>query len=63
MTVPASQTRIQAILDELIRSRRELTTAGADVGLLEANRLGIVYWQGQLARARLAEKDRGSAAA
>jgi hypothetical protein len=42
--------RARAILDHLIRQRQDLRSAPVDEGLLEANRLGIVYWQRQLAR-------------
>ena len=42
--------RAQAILDDLIRQRQRMRAEGAERGLLEANRLGIVYWQRQLTR-------------
>jgi hypothetical protein len=35
--------------------------AGVDEGLLEANRLGIVYWQGQLTRASSAARQESEA--
>jgi hypothetical protein len=35
--------------------------AGADEGLLEANRLGIVYWQLQLTRASSAARQKSEA--
>jgi hypothetical protein len=43
--------RARAILDHLIRQRQSMRSAPVDEGLLEANRLGIVYWQWQLERA------------
>jgi hypothetical protein len=48
---PATAERARSILNDLIRQRQGMRDAGADDGLLEANRLGIVYWQWQLARA------------
>jgi len=44
--------RAEAILNELIEQRRKMRRTGGERGLLEANRLGIVYWQTQLTRAR-----------
>jgi hypothetical protein len=43
--------RARLILNELIRQRQGMRDDGVDEGLLEANRLGIVYWQWQLTRA------------
>jgi hypothetical protein len=43
--------RARLILNELIRQRQGMRDNRVDEGLLEANRLGIVYWQWQLARA------------
>lgn len=43
--------RTQAILQDLIQQRQRFRAEGVDRSLLEANRLGIVYWQRQLARA------------
>ena len=40
------------ILHQLVKCRKELAHQGADSSTLEANRLAIVYWQRQLARAR-----------
>lgn len=40
----------RSVLDDLIRQRRRLRFESADPGLLEANRLAIVYWQLQVAR-------------
>jgi hypothetical protein len=56
----ASTNEIRAILDDLIRQRHQIATE--DRGLLEANRLGIVYWQWQLSLARTAERTRGATA-
>ena len=47
----ADAERARTILDHLIRQRQSMRSAPIDEGLLEANRLGIVYWQWQLARA------------
>jgi hypothetical protein len=52
---PADQTR--AILNDLVRQRRLMQRGPADAGLLEANRLAIVYWQRQLSRSRAAEQE------
>jgi hypothetical protein len=57
------ESRIRALLDELIRQRRRLENSSDDRGLLEANRLSIVYWQWQLARCRSGEEPRGGRAA
>ena len=54
--------RIRSILDDLIRQRRRMQATQTDRGLLEANRLGIVYWQWQLSRCAGAERGRGTAA-
>jgi|SRR5581483_958870 len=48
----AREARIHEILDGLFRERRALRTTALDRGLLEANRLSIVYWQHQLAPTR-----------
>jgi hypothetical protein len=60
---PATAERARLILNELIRQRQGLRDAGADEGLLEANRLGIVYWQWQLTRALGAARQKSEAAA
>jgi len=57
----ASASEIRAILDDLVRQRRAMA-ASAEPGLLEANRLSIVYWQLQLSRVREAERPRQHAA-
>jgi hypothetical protein len=48
---PATAERARSILGDLIRQRQGMRATAADEGLLEANRLGIVYWQWQLSRA------------
>jgi hypothetical protein len=53
----------RSILNDLIRQRQRMQFSEPDAGLLEANRLGIVYWQMQLARALSAEHERTSSAA
>ena len=42
--------RIRAILDDLIRQRQRMRSTETEGGLLEANRLSIVYWQWQLSQ-------------
>ncbi len=59
---PATAERARLILNELIRQRRGMREAGVDEGLLEANRLGIVYWQRQLSRALGAPRQKSEAA-
>jgi hypothetical protein len=50
--------RIRQILADLVHQRQSLRGADApETVLLEANRRGIVYWQGELARALIAERD------
>jgi hypothetical protein len=61
-TDSASVQRARAILDDLIRQRQHMQAAGVDEGLFEANRLGIVYWQLQLARASAAGRQKSEAA-
>lgn len=58
----ADAERARAILDQLIRQRQSMRTAPVDEGLLEANRLGIVYWQWQLARASGTTGEKSAAA-
>jgi hypothetical protein len=58
---PATAERARLILNELIRQRRGMREAGVDAGLLEANRLGIVYWQRQLTRALGAPRQKSEA--
>jgi hypothetical protein len=45
-----TEARIRAVLDSLVRERRELRRSGVEQAALEANRLAIVYWQQALAR-------------
>jgi len=58
---PATAERAHSILRELIRQRQGMRDAGVDEGLLEANRLGIVYWQLQLTRASGAARQKSEA--
>jgi hypothetical protein len=53
----------RAILNDLIRQRQRILAEREDTDLLEANRLGIVYWQLQLARALSAEHPQATTAA
>ena len=59
----ATAERARSILADLIRQRQGMRTSVADEGLLEANRLGIVYWQWQLNRALGSASDKSKAAA
>jgi hypothetical protein len=59
--MPSSEAR--AILNDLIRQRQRILAEREDADLLEANRLGIVYWQLQLARALSAEQSQATTAA
>ena len=56
-----SSAQARSILDDLIRQRQTMRGAAADASLIEANRLGIVYWQWQLSRALSAERERSAA--
>ena len=40
-----TEARIRAVLDSLVRERRELRRSEVERAALEANRLAIVYWQ------------------
>jgi hypothetical protein len=53
----------RAVLNDLIRQRERASFDQPDSEFLEANRLGIVYWQLQLARALSAEHREASNAA
>jgi len=55
--------RIRQILADLVHQRQSLrgATDGPETVLLEANRRSIVYWQGELAEALLAERGRHAA--
>jgi hypothetical protein len=55
--------RARSILDDLIRQRQLMRGSDADASLIEANRLGIVYWQWQLSRALSVERELADAAA
>jgi hypothetical protein len=52
MTASATAEGAREILQELVKCRKQLQSQGADSSTLEANRLAIVYWQRQLARAQ-----------
>jgi hypothetical protein len=58
---PATAERARSILNDLIRQRQRMRAAGVDERLLEANRLGIVYWQLQLPRASSAARQESEA--
>jgi hypothetical protein len=60
---PATAGQARSILNDLIRQRQGMRTTGVDEGLLEANRLGIVYWQWQLNRAMGLARHESEAAA
>ena len=53
--------RIRQILADLVHQRQSLrgATDTPETVLLEANRRSIVYWQSELARALVAERDNG----
>jgi hypothetical protein len=57
------EVKIRVILDDLVRQRRRLESTAMERGLLEANRLGIVYWDWQLSRCLAEERAHGDAAA
>ena len=63
MTGDGSETAeyARSILDDLIAQRRLLRAHPCEPGLLEANRLGIVYWQLQLTRALSAKRHEAAA--
>ena len=42
--------RIRVVLDSLVRERQELRRRGTDRAALEANRMGIIYWQRELSK-------------
>lgn len=44
------EARIRAILGDLLVQRRRLESSAPEAGLLDANRLAIVYWELQLSR-------------
>jgi hypothetical protein len=45
-----TEDRIRVVLDSLVRERRELRRRGTDRAALEANAIGIMYWQQQLSK-------------
>lgn len=49
------EVRIRSILDDLLAQRRRMESAVTEPGLVDANRLAIVYWERQLSRCRLVE--------
>ena len=59
--VPAERAR--SILGDLVRQRQLMRGDSADDGLLEANRLAIVYWQWQLTRFFFSEYEHAERAA
>jgi hypothetical protein len=50
------QAQILELINALVRERQRLRAARESDDVLEANRLGIVYWQQQLARRALAAR-------
>jgi hypothetical protein len=44
-----TEDRIRVVLDSLVRERRQLRR-GNDRAALDANRMGIMYWQQELSR-------------
>ena len=58
-----SSERARTILNHLVQQRKLMREEAAEDGLLEANRLGIVYWQWQLSRSLSAEQEKTAAAA
>jgi hypothetical protein len=54
---PDAAEKAREILADLIQQRKGMRAAGVDESLLEANRLGIVYWQWQLNLALRAPHD------
>ena len=45
-----TEERIRVVLDSLVRERRELRRRGTDQAALEANAIGIMYWQQELSK-------------
>jgi hypothetical protein len=45
-----TEDRIRMVLASLMRERRDLRRRGGDRAALEANRMGIIYWQRELAK-------------
>jgi hypothetical protein len=50
-----SEGEIRRILDRLVLERQHLRRTESENGLLEANRLALVYWQNRLHQTLLAE--------
>ncbi|HEY8647492.1 MAG TPA: hypothetical protein VIL77_16600 [Gaiellaceae bacterium] len=46
----SSESTMREILHDLIRQRHAIERTTGDRDLLEANRLGIAYWEGRLSR-------------
>ncbi|MDX6511013.1 MAG: hypothetical protein QOE36_517 [Gaiellaceae bacterium] len=46
-----TEDRIRIVLDSLVRERRQLRR-GNDRAALEANKMGILYWQEELSQRR-----------
>jgi hypothetical protein len=63
VSADSSSARARSILDDLIRQRKLMHGSDADASLIEANRLGIMYWQWQLSRALSVEREQSGAAA
>ena len=57
------ESRIRTILDDLICQRQRMRGTETESGLLEANRLSIVYWQWQLSECLATEHGARDAAA
>jgi hypothetical protein len=62
VTDPVSTDAARAILNDLIRQRQQLQGTDCDRGLLEANRLAILFWQQELRRAIAAKHGKERAA-
>jgi hypothetical protein len=62
VTDPVSTDAARAILNDLIRQRQRMQGTDCDRGLLEANKLAIVFWQQELRRAIEAKHGRARAA-
>jgi hypothetical protein len=45
---------LQRVIDSLVSERQALRSSGADHATIEANRISLVYWQQELARALIA---------
>ena len=63
MSADSSSARARSILDDLIQQGKLMHGSNADASLIEANRLGIMYWQWQLSRALSVEREQSGAAA